>query len=330
MLNLSSRLVQADIVTNPSKHFEDEAIAAGRQAEKKVEDLLISLGGIPSYNVFHSLRIPNGMQTGRNEIDLVVLSDENIYCLEVKNWSGEVTYTNNNIYWQQKVTSGKEKTKYIQHTCPIRGLKEKAMLLRAHLARAGIFLPESIFISKVVLVNPNGKLDEKINTSSSVITPDCLSDFANKFAKPLSSYFIDPLIPYFFRGQFSYNQMDQIRRVLNLVGTWDVLELNGGRVLQGDFKGCSEIVFNRKEVDTIMFYHQRNKTTATFWAVLGYSPNTTATLLKRGSSWFGIFGKETASTVALAFNRDISFRIAGSSADSKIPANDINKVILSC
>lgn len=329
MLNIASRLVQADIVTNPSKHFEDAAVSAGRQAEKKVEDQLISLGGIPAYNVFHALRIPNGMQTGRVEIDLVVLTDDKIYCLEVKNWSGEITYTNNNIYWQQRVTKDNKKVKQIQHTCPIRRLKEKALLLRSHLSRAGLFLPESTFIAKVVLVNPNGNLDERIKTSSCVITPDALSDFANKFAKPLSAYLIDPLVPYFFRGQFSYNQMDQIRRVLNLVGTWDVLELHGGKVLHGDYKGCAEIVVNRKEADVIEFAHQRNKTTATFWAVLGYAPTTTAHVLKRGEGWW-LFGKETLSTISLPFNGDIGFRVAGNSVDSKIPINDINKIILSC
>jgi len=330
MLSLASRLVQTDIVSNPSKHLEDEAVAAGRKAEKQVEELLVNLGWMPSYNVFHSLRIPNGMQTGRREIDLVVLTDDTIFCLEVKNWSGTISRCSDNVYWQQKVAnhSRRDKGKFIQHICPIRSIKEKTSLLRSHLSRGGIFIAESRFVFKVILVNVNGRVCERIATSDAVVTHERLNAFATKFAKPYSAYLIDPLVPAYFRGQFSYAQMEQIRAVLNLVGTWDVLELHGGKVLHGDFKGCAEIKVERKNVDTILFTHQRNKAAATFWAVLGYSPSTTATLQKRGHYWW--FGKETVGTVAVPFNRDVSFRVAGSAVDSRVPCNDINKVFLSC
>ena len=49
---LSSRLVQASIVDKPNNHMENEAVKAGRLAEKNVEDMLVQLGGIPAYNVF--------------------------------------------------------------------------------------------------------------------------------------------------------------------------------------------------------------------------------------------------------------------------------------
>ena len=49
---LSSRLVQASIVDKPNNHKENEAVKAGRLAEKNVEDMLVQLGGIPAYNVF--------------------------------------------------------------------------------------------------------------------------------------------------------------------------------------------------------------------------------------------------------------------------------------
>jgi len=328
MFNLTSKLVEADIVTKPLQHLEDEQSLAGRKAEEQVENILRDVGGVQSCNIFRSLRIPNEMQTGRHEIDLIVLTDHQIYCLEVKNWAGSISAMENNVFWNQKVENKSNKAKYIQHTSPVRELKHKAMCLRNHLSRAGIFLAENVFICKVILVNIKSKINEKIESSSFVVTPNHLSDFAKSFIKPFSSYFIDPLVPYFVRGQFSYSQMDQIRKVFGIVGTWDILELNGGKTLHGDFKGCSEISVNRKDVDMIVFYHQRSEYIAKFWAVLGYSPTTTASLLKRQERF--LFGKETFSTISLPFNHVISFRVAGSNVDSKVPLNDINKIILSC
>ena len=74
---------------------------------------------------------------------------------------------------------------------------DKTALLRAHLARNGVFIPGKSLLSRVVMVNSNGKLDPSITDSGTVVTPQQLKEFAGNFAKPLTSYLIDPFVPFF-------------------------------------------------------------------------------------------------------------------------------------
>jgi len=338
---ISSRLVQASIVDKPNNHKENEAVKAGRQAEKDVEDMLVQLGGIPAYNVFRSLRIPNQLQTGRSEIDLVVITDHQIYCLEVKNWSGNIRMSCNNIYWDQTVKRD-GRTKVIQHMCPIRSIVDKTALLRSHFARNGVFIPGKSLLSRVVMVNSNGELDPSITTSDTVITPQQLKDFAGKFQKPISSYLLDPFVPFFLGGTFSYSQLSLIRQILNCVGTWDVCELEGGKVLHGDFRQFDcDVTVSRKNCDVIEFNHNRNDAMAPLWALMGYSPTTKVRALARfdsnQSSWLPtslditswLLGKQVVMETNVKFTSHVKFRIAGDRVDSKIQVNDVKKITLS-
>lgn len=45
-----------------------------------------------------------------------------------------------------------------------------------------------------------------------------------------------------------------------------------------------------------------------------------------GEGWFG---HTTCGSIYIPYNADISFRVAGEEADAKIPANDIESLVLS-
>lgn len=328
MFGIASRLVQAQQATNPIKHEDDEQRKAGRMAEEQFEELLKKLGGIPGYNIFKALRVPDEFQTRRHEIDLVLLDGYGIYCFEVKNWGGSISLGDDSQYWdQRKNNPEKNCSLQIQHLNPVNKTKRNCELLRNHLMRAGICLTANKFFPRVILTNATCDIDDAICNDPHVVTSEKLPQFAQNFSKTLLTVCTDPLIPYFFRGQLSYTQMEQVRLALNQIGTWDVLQLNGGKQLVGDFKGCTEISCTRKDVEELVFHHQRNATSATLWAIVGYAPTVVVTMYKRGGS--GWFTRETTGTATLPYNHDISFRVAGESADAKIPANDINKILLS-
>ena len=327
MLGIANRLVQVQQAVSPPSHKDDQRHIAGRQAEEKVVQLLIKSGNVSSADLFRALRVPDEFQTRRHEIDLVLLNGCGLYCLEVKNWGGKVTPCKDPLYWEQTKVTDSFFSKQKQFHNPVKETEKKANVLRNHLLRAGIGLSEKKVFTRVLLTNERCELHEDIAEDLRVITHDKLDEFASSFNRTLTEMVTDPFIPYFFRGQLSYSQMDQIRAALSHIGTWDIVNLYGGKQLFGDYKGCSELSFNRKDVEEMSFVHQRNPTVASMWAVFGYAPTTTVMLYKRGGN--GWFNRETTAAITIPYNLDIAFRIAGESNDAKVPANDIINIILS-
>lgn len=326
MLGITNRLVQAQHASSPPKHSDSEREKAGRHAEEELEKLLINTGISPC-NIFRQLRIPDSFQTQRHEVDIVILTGDGIYCIEVKNLGRELCVCKDENYWEQHKNGDKFTTSVLQHPNPVNSITKKSEILRNHFLRAGICLREKFFVPKVVLMNKTCKVSEAITSNSSVVTQERLPLFLNSFKKSLTAALTDPLIPYFLTGQLSYSQIDQCRSALSQIGTWDTAELSGGRHLVGDYKGCPEISFNRSEVDRIVFKHQRNTIISSIWAVFGYTPTVSATMYKRGGdTWFS---RTTVANVILPYNKDIGFLIAGESSISKIPANDIQWIKLS-
>lgn len=324
---ITNRLIQAQQASIPPSHVENEAEKAGREAEKELENILISKAGIQTGNIFPRLRIPDGFQTQRHEVDLVVVTGDGIYCIEVKNIGGEITLCVDDKFWERRRVNGSVTTSVSQFPNPVHGIRNKAQILRNHLMRAGICIQERNFFPRVVLMNKNSKIDELIEADHYVITQESLPDFLKSFKRPLSTTVTESIIPAFFSGKLSYSQIDQSRNALAQIGTWDIVELHGGRQLIGDFKGCTELTCERSEIEKLVFNHQRNTTMSSLWAVFGYSPTVTVTLYKRnGESWFG---HSTLGNVVLPYNKDVGFQIAGDSMVSKIPANDIHTVRLS-
>nr|XP_018667590.1 uncharacterized protein LOC100184194 [Ciona intestinalis] len=330
MLGLTNRILHVQQASNPSKYDEDKQRLAGRQAEDHIENLLKELGGIPNCNIFRSLRVPDEFQTRRHEIDLIVLTNYGLYCIEVKNWAGKLISCKNGDFWEQRKTVTKENKTFSQQTQypnPLSESKKKTNILRLHLLRSGVCLPESKCTSRVVLTNKSCKVDDTIKNDPTVIRYENLHIFALSFQQSYSTILTDMVVPSFFRGTLSSTQLQQIRGSLGQIGTWDVLQLNGGKKLIGDYKGCTEISVNRKEVNQMVFSHSRNSTTGTFWAVLGYSPTTCVTMYKREqTSWFT---KEIVASVTLPYNHNIGFKIAGDTTEAKISANDIDTIFFS-
>ncbi|XP_039273648.2 uncharacterized protein LOC120347658 [Styela clava] len=327
MIGITSRLIQAQQASSPPKHVDNEAEKAGREAEEELENLLLSSAGLKNSDVFRRLRIPDNFQTHRHEIDIVILTGEGIYCIEVKNYGGELVLCKDESYWEKRKNSGKFTTSVSQVPNPVLSIRNKSQILRNHLMRAGICLHERSFFPRVVLMNKNCKIDDLIENDYYVVTHKNLQKFLASFKQPISTMITDPLIPYFFSGKLSYSQIDQTRNALCQIGTWDIMELHGGRQLVGDYKGCTELSFDRSEVEKMVLVHQRNTVLSSMWAVLGYTPTVSATLFKRnGAGWFG---HSIVGNVVLPYNKDIGFQIAGESHVSKIPANDIHCIKLS-
>jgi hypothetical protein len=110
---LGTRLEAAQIAASPAAHTDDGATAAGRWGEadaaRELEARQHRLPGINALHVFRGVRLPDPVQGGHKEIDLVLASHDGVVVVEVKNWSGQVSLaTDGSGSWLQRRRDGSE------------------------------------------------------------------------------------------------------------------------------------------------------------------------------------------------------------------------------
>lgn len=66
--------------------------------------------------------------------------------------------------------------------------------------------------------------------------------------------------------------MESVREVLRGVGTWDLVQLNCGEQLKGDYRSCQYIALNRQDTDTLEFSTGAALSAGSLWSLLGLSP----------------------------------------------------------
>ena len=331
MFEITKRLEQANQASSPREHREDEQQKAGRDAENSFVSTLRSKTGLDSSSVFCGLRVPDEYRSRRREIDVVLLAGHGIFCIEIKNWGGRVTLNDDGLTWLQtkkrKLSRNAFSSEHIEHNNGVTEVKKKADLLRDHLSRNQVFVSESLIHCRVVFVNANVELDEKIANDPAVVKPEECEAFIASFQRSYLASLQDAVVPSLFTRQLSYSQMNQARSVLKSIGTWDILELHGGKRLYGDFKECQGVSLDRQKTETLEFSHQRNRALGLVWAVIGYYPMVTVSLLERGGT--GWLWNSYVATVKIPYNTDLVFRICGDEVDSKVPVNDVDRIVIS-
>ncbi|XP_068673966.1 uncharacterized protein [Montipora foliosa] len=331
MFDVAKRLEQANQAANPKEHLEEEHVKAGRNAEVSFAALLQEKSGLDSSSVFCCLRIPDRYQARKREIDVVVVNSGGIFCIEVKCWSGSVACSDDKSKWIQtktrQVSTNSFTTSHIEHENTLTETQTKARLLRDHLSRQEIYVPQNFFHSNVVFTNTNVKLDGTISNDPAVVPPKDNNKFVRSFSRGYLASFQEAIVPSWISGKLSYTQLNQIRTALASTGTWDIVHLNGGKQLYGDFKECAGISIDRQKCETILFSHQRSKTVGMTWALLGYSPQVNVSLVERGGT--GWLWNTYHASLKLPYNTDLVFRICGEEVDSKIPVNDIERISIS-
>lgn len=199
----------------------------------------------------------------RGEIDLVAVTQQGVFALEIKNWSGklEVLSMPGGVRWvQHRTGAGGE----LDHGDVLGVIKAKAGSLAEHLRRFGVDIPDSAVFARVVFVNPNleivvagsGAAPAPPSTSraaapAAVLLPGCLdviwpadvAAFVESFTRGPGVQLVEAVLPSWLIGsKVSGSQADAAARVLReKTGTWDELRLRSGAVLFGDFVGVQRI-----------------------------------------------------------------------------------------
>ncbi|XP_035518452.1 uncharacterized protein si:zfos-911d5.4 [Morone saxatilis] len=286
------------------------------------------LTGLRNEDVYCNLRIPNQFQTTKDDINIVILTGQGIFCMDVKPWRGTVSAHNQN--WHVQV---KEEDQNFTNTCieqiedPLKAIMTKTANLCGHLKRSGVSVRQSLFFPKVIFLSPDCELDEELRKRRELVSHSQIDDFLRSFREGYMAWISDALTPSWLSGHLSYRQMESVREVLRGVGTWDLVRLHCGEQLKGDFQGCPYIALNRQETDTLEFSRVKTLSADSLWALLGHAPQVTVKMYKRGShSWLG---KSLNATATIPSNTFVIFRISGEESDAKIPANTIHSITLS-
>jgi len=331
MFSITKRLEQAHQAAFPKEHHESEHITAGRNAECSVVSSLRLQSGLDSSSIFCALRIPDEYQTRKQEIDIVLLLTGGIVCLEVKNLGGSIKVSQDGATWVQtkkrKITDNSFVSNFIEHENCSALIKKKSLLLKEHLSRKGVFITEKQLRHFVVLVDENCELDDTIKQDPHVITAEKCGEFFKSFRKTYAEAFHESVTPSFFSGKLSYSQLSGARAVLSTIGTWDIVELHGGKRLHGDLREIPGVSIDRSKVEALEITHQRNYTLGMVWAAVGYTPTVTISLLERdGSGWLW---NSYVAVVKIPYDTEFVFRVCGDEIDSKISINDVLKIQVS-
>ncbi|EDO40048.1 predicted protein [Nematostella vectensis] len=331
MFAITKRLDQVQQATNPREHKEKNHVEAGRSAEYSFVSSLRRRSGLDGASIFCGLRVPDEYQSRKREIDVVVLTTGGIICIEVKNWGGCIKPSDDNHSWLQtknkRLSQNAYVSNFVEHENGISTIKLKGKLLRDHLMRNGVSIREKLFKTFVVFVNQNCEVDAKIANDPCVVVSEKCDAFIGSFQKGYLEWLQESVTPSLLSGLMSSSQLSCSRAVLSSIGTWDIIELNGGKRLYGDYKDCPGIALDRAKTEALEITHLRSYALGLAFAAMGYTPSVTVSALERGGS--GWVWNSYGAVVKIPYNTEIVFRICGDEIDSKIPVNDVLRVTIS-
>ncbi|XP_077594419.1 uncharacterized protein LOC144211234 isoform X2 [Stigmatopora nigra] len=281
------------------------------------------LSGLKKDQIFCNLRIPDQFQVVKDDINVVILTGRGIFCMDIKPWRGLLSAHGQN--WHIQV---KEKDQNLSNICieqvedPIKAIMIKTSHLCDLLRRNGVPLHRSLFFPRVVFPSPECELAKDLQERREVVPHDQVDHFLKSLREDYMAWMLDALTPSWLSGHLSYRQMKSAHEVLKHLGTWDLIWLQNGEQLKGDFQGCRFIALDRRETETLEF-----STLKTMWALLGRAPQVTVKMYKRGSD--GWLGRTLSATATVPSDTMVVFKVNGEETETKIPANAIHTITLS-
>lgn len=222
-------------------------VAAGRDGELTLRELVGGSYRLGDASVFAGRRIPSRRQGRRREIDLIVCTPRLIHLIEAKNWSGRLEVVNGD--WRQTRRNGQvvghgdllgdqgRKREAVVEYLNDRGLDLDDRFVREHLA------------PKVIFTNPRLELDPAVEALPEVLSRRELDGYlgrqrpaglAERTAAAVLAVCLDREARMAGGGSAPEARTipsDRYGRILESfaeVGTWDRLEFHGTRVVAGD------------------------------------------------------------------------------------------------
>jgi hypothetical protein len=276
MLSVIERLQEWFNLIRVPVFQENPAIEAGRKGEWVLRNLVATHVHYKDAHTFVGKRVPVPGLNARKEIDLIVVSPQQLHILEAKNWSGELLDERDR--WVQIKRNGDR----VEFPNLVSYNSDKCKWLLEYLRNQGISLPNQFVSQKVIFLNPNLKLSPSITNSPDVITYEKIQAYLDKQKRQsLSERLLFPVIEYCLSTEkaehvvenllerLSSEKLDKTVRLIESLSTWDRLIFHGTKVQTGDLLKIQTRTFtvDRTQLDphlTIEIHWSRGK----FWALL--------------------------------------------------------------
>jgi hypothetical protein len=251
-MRLTTRLKQwSDLrKVGPSEELAD--VAGGRDGELLLKHLVGSSFQFKDAHLLTGRRIPSKRQGRRREIDLIVCTPKMIHLIEVKNWSGRLDVRHGT--WHQTRRGGE----VVEHGDLIETNQLKLEAVLEYLRDRGLDLDDQMLrghiTPKIIFTNPNLQLDRAIEARPDVISRRELDDYLGR--RPQEKSRVEAIFSSLVEvcldresmpgkggggalGQSTSTPIPsaQYKRIvawLEEAGTWDQLQLYGGRAVAGD------------------------------------------------------------------------------------------------
>ena len=215
-MNLNDRF---EIVwRNKQRSFPVPKVSVGRAAELQVASLLDERVVHSSYDYVAGPRVPGRKR--RHEIDFVITTPNEIWLVELKNWSGFVGLDGGHVIQHRSGGRG-----VVDHGRLISDLRRKERALRNYLRPRVREVPTTWTV--LVFYNRSVALSEEL-----VATDDMdvvrLPEFMSALPPPDSKN-LEPVS----------DAIKEVRPLLAALGSWDLMALHGGQIVSGDLVGIS-------------------------------------------------------------------------------------------
>ncbi|CAL9699247.1 unnamed protein product [Knipowitschia caucasica] len=278
--------------------------------------------GLKKEDVFCNLRVPEKeKEFSTDDISAVVLTGRGVFCIDVKTWRGKVCVQNSNWQIHQKEKEASFSTRVEQTEDALRPVKRKSQSLCSHLKQSGVRVRDQLFIPRLLFLSPDLELDQTLRDRPEIVSQAQIQDFLCSFREGYVSWITDALTPAWISGHLSYSTLDGVRSLLSRAGTWDILKLQSGETLRGDFQLCPFIALDRSQTQSLEFSRR------SLWRLLGHTPQVTVQMCQRGPG--GWRGQTLSASVSFPASCCVLFRVCGAEQDSRIPASDVSSISLS-
>ena len=115
-------------------------------------------------------------------------------------------------------------------------MEQQTKLLHTHLVKTGATVQQKSIKGYVVFTHPELELAEEVESNTAVLIKSKIPQFCRALQKTWREYLTDPLIPSLLSGALSYKQLAASSVGFKKAGTWDKLNLTGGRSIDGDYQ----------------------------------------------------------------------------------------------
>lgn len=209
------------------QEIEDLKVKAARKAEMKLSQMIRNRFSEKEARIFLNKRVSSKKDNCGFEIDLIVVTKDQIHLLEIKNWSGKL-YSEGKQWVQIN-----ERGDRIDHENPLEHILKKQKALVHYLKTNGVNINSKCFKHRIIFMNRNLRVNETITSNPNVIPIIKIGRYFDQ----LRSNNKEPNTKHLSletSSKINNSYRNKIIQHISNLHTWDTITLFGGNVVEGD------------------------------------------------------------------------------------------------